>query len=528
MSKFNTRTAYPIGHGPIVTASQPSGTTFEGGPGFARDEKSELFLLAVSNMVGESTFYESADTRDTRFANLVRAVAVADPDWTIRFAGWLRDSANMRSASLVLAAEATKALLDAGKPGSRKLISSVLQRADEPGEFLAYWRTHFGNALPMPVKRGVADAASRLYTERNVIKYNTAGKAVRFGTVVHATHPKLTPVLRYLLSLSKVSDVEIPETLGMLRGNAEFVRSTPEQIKGWAKDGSLTDRLRSAGMTWEAVPSLVDGPWTRELWESIIPSMGYMACLKNLRNFDQAGVSDDVAAKVAARLANPEQVARSRQFPFRFYAAHKNVGSLRWGHALETALKHSLVNVPALPGRTLVLVDQSPSMFPGAYYSGHASKSDIAFSDKAALFGAALALRAEHADLYGYGFKSYRVGFSKGDAVLRTMQKFHQENGTDTLGVLQERFDRHDRVVIVTDEQTTSIDPYTRSRYGLPTVRPIDQIIPKHVNVYSWNIAGYQHGHGGGVNWHGFGDLTDRGFDMIPLLERGKDCDWPF
>ncbi|MEU5908419.1 hypothetical protein ABZ780_29095 [Micromonospora sp. NPDC047467] len=55
-------------------------------------------------------------------------------------------------------------------------------------------------------------------------------------------------------------------------------------------------------------------------------------------------------------------------FPFNFYGAHKAVGSLRWGAALEKALQASLGNVPALPGRTLVVIDQSPSMFPGHGY----------------------------------------------------------------------------------------------------------------------------------------------------------------
>ena len=39
--------------------------------------------------------------------------------------------------------------------------------------------------------------------------------------------------------------------------------------------------------------------------------MGYMALLRNLRNFDEAGLPDDAAEAVTARLADPEQVAKS-------------------------------------------------------------------------------------------------------------------------------------------------------------------------------------------------------------------------
>ena len=55
--------------------------------------------------------------------------------------------------------------------------SSVLQRADEPGELLAYWLAAHGRAVPKPVKRGVADAAVRLYT-RAVAAEVGLGRAV--------------------------------------------------------------------------------------------------------------------------------------------------------------------------------------------------------------------------------------------------------------------------------------------------------------------------------------------------------------
>ena len=100
MSKFNIRGRKAArGRSPIVAS--PSGRTYEGGAGYAHDAKSELFLLAVANFVGEDTFYEKSSDRDSRYAALVGRVAVDDPPWTLRFLRWLRNSANMRSASLV-------------------------------------------------------------------------------------------------------------------------------------------------------------------------------------------------------------------------------------------------------------------------------------------------------------------------------------------------------------------------------------------------------------------------------------------
>ena len=172
MSKFNRAVATLTGRSPVTTERAPSGVTHEGGPGFARDLKSELFLLAVANMVGEATLYESASARDTRYAELVRANTRTDPQWTAALLRWLRSDGNMRSASLVGAAEFVKARLDAGEAGmSRQVVDSVLQRADEPGELLAYWMAQYGRAVPKPVKRGIGDAAARMYSERSLLKY---------------------------------------------------------------------------------------------------------------------------------------------------------------------------------------------------------------------------------------------------------------------------------------------------------------------------------------------------------------------
>lgn len=177
MAKFNIK----------LRKSRNQPTTAEGARGFTREPRTELFLLGVSNMVGEDTFYEGATDRDARFRDLVAAVAVADPDWFSRFVPWLRSGAMMRSASVVAALEGARAQVAAEIPGSRAVVDAALQRADEPGEALAYWLARHGRALPKPVKRGIADAAVRLYTERSLLKYDSVGSQVRFGDVIDLT-----------------------------------------------------------------------------------------------------------------------------------------------------------------------------------------------------------------------------------------------------------------------------------------------------------------------------------------------------
>ncbi len=535
MAKFNKAGTRAAVHSPVTSETVPSGRTYEGAPGHARDTKSELFLLAVTNMVGENPFYEGADERDQRFTELTIAVAHEDPNWTSSFLAWLRAEGNMRSAPLVAAAELVRA-----KPAgmrTRAVVNSVLQRADEPSEILAYWLGKYGKPIPIALKRGIADAVVRLYNERSLLKYDSSDRGIRFGDVVDLTqpayhHPEVRGTWRYdlfghALDRRHDRDKPIPESLRTLRARAELM-ALP--VKRRREMLSQPDALRDAGITWEALAGWLQGPMDAAAWAAVIPSMGVMALTRNLRNFDQAGVADEVAQQVTAKLTDPGVIARSRMFPFRFWAAYKHTDSLRWAHALEQALNHSLANVPALDGRTLILVDRSPSMFPGYVFSTP-NKSDIALAEQAAVFGAALAIRAAEPTLVEFGGDSHTIPVPKGGSVLRLIEKFGRIDGTDIPSAVRKHLDGHDRVVVVTDEQTRAgWLPSNMWGHGGARETRIDDLVPKHVPVYMWNMAGYKHGASpsGLGNRHTLGGLSDSAFRLLSVLEARTSARWPW
>ncbi|MEV3981799.1 TROVE domain-containing protein [Nonomuraea sp. NPDC049758] len=532
MPKFNTAASRPPATSPVKTEAIATGRTHEGGAGYARDAKSELFLLAVTNMVGENTYYEQGKDRDARFVNLVRVVAVEDVGWLTRFLLWLRLEANMRSAPIQAALEAVRARLASGiAGGNRQLVASVLQRADEPAEALAYWISRYGRAVPKPIRRGIGDAILRLGNEFNYVKWDSEGKGVTFADLLNLTHPGdrkgssqagrfqglwQHDLFGYIVKKPHDKAAPIPETLGLLTRREALLALPLGERRQVLDDPEL---LRRAGITWEALAGWLQGPMDAAAWEAIIPSMGLMALTRNLRNFDEAGVSDIVAATVAARLANAEEVRRSRQFPFRFLAAYKHAPSLRWSYPLEQALAHSLANVPALAGRTLILVDRSGSMFDRI-----SEKSQLNRADSAAVFGAALALRAENADLVQFGTNSQPISYRRGESVLKVVERFGDLGGTNTAHAVRRHFrstvDAHNRVIIITDEQTSG------GYYGSD---PTEQI-PAQVPVYTWNLAGHKHGHApSGVGTrHTFGGLSDAAFKLIPILEARHSAGWPF
>lgn len=568
MAKFNrTGTAIkapapvkvPVG----VIGTKKSGktaTTFEGHSGFERKDKSALFLLAAGSLGGEDTFYESGADRTKRLVDLVRKIAVKDHLWMADFLLWLRSEGNIRTASIVGAVEAADAMVKAGIAGGRAIVASVLQRADEPGEVVAYWLATRGRKVLMPkaIKRGIADAIQRLYTEFSFMKYDSSGSAVRFGDVIELVHPKATreaaekifkevdeaaaeveaedmsawlvdqnlrrdqrinqwmvrtnELFRYAIELRHNRGTEPGESMTMVRAQRELRKKFEEDPQVLLD----TEALKAAGMTWEDSLSLAGKKLDKgEIWKSVLPNLGIMALLRNLRNLDEAKVSDKDVASAIARLSDPEQIAKSRQLPYRFYSAYKAAPSLRWGHALELALGLSLKNIPTLGGRTLILVDTSGSMSG----SNLSAKSKMTFEEAAGLFGIALALKGE-ADLWAWASDAYQFEF-KGTSVLKNLEKYQSENsrvgvGTDLERAIRKAYvpGKYDRMVVISDMQVM--------RYG-------GGLIPTDIPCYFFNLAGYAPA---AVETKGrvyeLGGLTDHTFKMITMLEAGESGKWPW
>ncbi|WP_234320494.1 TROVE domain-containing protein [Streptomyces sp. SBT349] len=496
--------------------------------------KSDLFLFAAVNMVGEDTFYEAAGDRDARFRQLVHAATRADPDWVARFVPYLRGRMNMRSAAIVMVAESALARREGtdrtARVTVRATVASAMLRADEPAEFIAYWKQRTGGTtLPGGVQRGVADAVARLYTERAALKYDGVGSAWRMADVVALAKP--VPAGPWQADLFdfladrrwKRDAVRVTDRLPLVSAY-QAAKAMPEaERRAWF----LSDpaRLAAAGMTWEELSGL--GPMDAAAWSAVIPHMGLMALTRNLRNVDEAGVPDAVAERVTARLADPAEVRRSRQFPYRFLSAYRAAPSLRWGHGLERALAASTENIPALPGRTLVLVDTSASM--GGRVS---ARSQVRHVDVGALFAVALAARGCDVDLVGYANSTFRHPLTPDGSVLRQAEAFCSRigevgHGTQTVAALRAAYAGHDRVVIVSDMQAFRY-PGHGAHEGAGV--SVSEAIPPEVPMFGVNTSGYARASidVGRPNRYEIAGFSDKLFTMIDLLGRGRDASWPW
>lgn len=535
VGKLNKAGVRPNVKSAIVSEKVPSGRTFQGAAGYAREPKGELFLLAVSNFVSENSFYENANSRDERFESLVAQVAIEDVEWLTEMVTWLRGEANMRSASIVAACIAVKARLDNGLKGNnRQLINAACRRADEPGDVLSYWLANFGKPIPSAVKRGLFDAANRLYNEKSLLKYDSSNAGVRFSDVIMIAEMNRARGIKadlYAHAIDRRYGVQrpIPESLTVINQYNRLIAQPVENRRKLLAHKDFPKMMASAGMTWESLAGWLQGPMDAQAWESIIPQMGLMALSRNLRNFDQAGVSDEVAAQICAKFADPEQVSRSRMLPYRWYTAHRMTPSLRWGHALDQALTSSLANIPVLKGRTLILVDTSGSMRDPFSKDGTVMRWDAA-----TLFGVALAHRCESANLHSFSDRMAEFPLQKGESLLKSIDRWKNNGfffgqGTYTHAALTNSFNNHDRVVIFTDEQAAGSTWRSYTGNGQDQA-DVHSAIPANVPLYTWNLAGLRYGHApsGTKNRHVFGGLTDQMLKVVPMLESGQRGSWPW
>lgn len=521
MARMNKRNAKPRNTATTPIATTGQAFTVEGGKGWQRTPKGELFLAAMTSL-NEDTFYESADERATRIQTLTKDnEIVTDPEWTLGLVRWLRQEVGLRSIPTVVAISAVKARLNAGLTGTnRQIIEAAIGRLDEASDMIAGWMSLYGRNIPSCVRRGVADALRARLSERSYLKWvgRMNNGSVTLRDVINLTHPKpktktQEAIIKYALDEGygkKGDDKQLP----IIRARRQFLAMDRDAQISALTGPDAQDVIRKAALTHEVIAGAI-GTIPADVWETLVPTMGYMALRMNLRRIEVSGASRSLVATINERLSDVEEAAKSRTMPVAFYSAYKNT-PLAFAAALQDAANASLENVPALKGSTLVLLDRSGSM------SGILSaKSSLTCQDTANVFAAALALRGENVRVVAFDGFMEDVNVSGTDLLRVVDQMPAPRGGTYTPEAIRwahEGGRQYDRIVILTDEQYA----------GGSVDSTLDTYAPG-VPVFTWNLAGYRTAQmeAREGRWT-FGGLSDKGFQMIPLLERGIGQSWPW
>jgi 60 kDa SS-A/Ro ribonucleoprotein len=186
--------------------------------------------------------------------------------------------------------------------------------------------------------------------------------------------------------------------------------------------------LNNMHARWDLLADTAKSP---AVWTAIARKMGPQALRMNLNTLVRHGVigpdSREMTDYVAARLADPDEIRRSRQFPYQFLAAYMNANDevpQKIKAALHKAAEIACGNVPELPGPVVIGLDVSGSMSMAATGNrGRGATSKMRCVDVAALFAAAILRRNPDSVVIPFDTAAYEAKVDPGDTVLSLAQR---------------------------------------------------------------------------------------------------------
>jgi 60 kDa SS-A/Ro ribonucleoprotein len=158
--------------------------------------------------------------------------------------------------------------------------------------------------------------------------------------------------------------------------------------------------------------------------------------LNTLLRHDALSGDLELVMEVAGRIADPDEIRRSRQFPYQYLAAYLNAEAnlpLAIREALGRAAETACGNVPALPEPVVIGLDVSGSM--GSAITGHRGRgatSKVRCVDVAALFAAALVRRNPGSVVIPFDTSAYNVEVGANESILDLAGRLARYGGGGT------------------------------------------------------------------------------------------------
>lgn len=425
--------------------------THEGGKAVNVNDYQKLRRSVLSSLLFENSFYEDGVSIAERIKNLVPK---CNPEQVQQLAIEARTKYKLRHMPLFLTRELAR------NPNSRYVVAdtlvNVIQRADELAEFLSLYWADGKQPLANSVKRGLARAFTK-FNELGLAKYNQ-NNAIK---------------LRDVLFLCRAKPID------------------KEQANLWKR--LIENKLETPDI-WETELAAGQGVNKKESWERLLAEdkLGALALLRNLRNFKENNVNEDLIINALNRMKV------ERVLPYRFIAAARYYPGLE--AQLEQAMFKCVENYSKVNGKTVLLIDVSGSM-------DHrlSNKSDMSRLEAAC--GLAILARELCPNVKVYTFSRElievpnRRGFALRDSIINSQAHRDTFMGDAITGL--NNLEGYERLIVFTDEQSAQTVP-----------NPLSQ------NAYMVNVSNEQNGIGYRNNWTHIDGFSEAIFDFIVEMEQ--------
>ncbi len=416
---------------PVATARNDAGA-----PAYDLSPEATLARLAATGTLN-ATFYASAELQLERVLEVARQV---DADFLAKTALYARRRGFMKDMPALLCAVLATRDLDR--------LAEIFPQVIDNGRMLRNFvqilrsgvtgRKSLGSAPKRLVRQWLERASERQLLNAAI------GKDPSLADIVKMVHPRPADAAReafYAWLIRKPFDpAALPETL--------------RAYEAWkvSRDGEVPD------VPFQMLAGLDIGE--RE-WRSIAANATWQTTRMNLNTFARHGVFRDagLVTRLAARLADPDEIRRARAFPYQLLAAFLNAGSdvpepLR--EALQDAMETAVANVPEVRGKVVVCPDVSGSMqWPVTGYRKGAS-STMRCIDVAALVAAAILRKNRDARVLPFEMKVAELRLNPRDTVMTNAKRLAAIGGGGTncsapLAKLNKEKATPDLVIFVSD-----------------------------------------------------------------------------
>lgn len=481
---------------------------YEGAKAYKLTPEMELYS-AVATAGLNDTFYEKGENRLQRIKELILK---NDPEYVAKLAVYTRNEMYMRSIPMVLAVELAKT--NSGNVLVAKTVSGVVKRADEITELLAYYqlankRTGVKklNKLSKQIQKGLSVSFNQ-FDEYQFAKYNREAE-IKMRDALFLVHPKAKDEAQQVL-FNKIASNELA---------VPYTWETELSALGQIKYENEKEKAEAVKATWE---ELIDSN-----------KIGYMALMRNLRNILDANVSAMHVTKVCSFLANENAVANSKQLPFRFLAAYREVKVLKSEfvtmilNALEDAVVASIKNIKGFDETTRVLIACDVS---GSMQKSISAKSKVLFFDLGLMLGMLMQSKCKRVVTGMFG-DSWKVINMPNRGVLSNVDEYYKREGevgyaTNGYKVIDDLIARKvmmDKVMMFTDTQmwdsTIGSSSLEKSWKAYKAIAP-------EAKLYVFDLAGY----GNAPLKMQSNDVcliagwSDKVFDVLAAIENGASA----
>jgi 60 kDa SS-A/Ro ribonucleoprotein len=465
-----------------ITPAISNTTNLAGGTAFAVDNAAQrlIHIVGAPGFNEPKAYYNVPESPDlarkfkgsldglTGQAKEIVGAAVdvarsATPKDLLAIAAWLRKEGHCRQTPLVLLAVAASEIKT--RPFVRQYAPKVIQRADELAGAYAAYRYLFGKPIPAALLKGIKDAFGN-FKEYHLLKYMNESKSPSMKDVLlqmpdrKPGKPVSRGVAEYLLNGTLVdrNGKDHSDSAPLFAAYVGFLKAAGDSKEFTPEIAAAADKAK---VDWEVLVSMFGN--NKATWSNVLPRMGYMAALRNIRNMLQAGIAPEDLAPV---ISDRKGVLYSKQFPFRFIAAYREVqqapgiseaGRRKLLDAIAIALDISVENVGKVPGTTLTIVDCSGSM-------GHplSDKSTMSIKDAASALAGIFHKACETSYVIAFGTTAQVLEARSNDSAYTIIDKLSVANvGGSTiahraLDLAIEKGLKADRIVLLSDMQCYS------------------------------------------------------------------------